>query len=52
MIRDIINDDGAAKQRAAWYAKHGFQAFPGSPLKMFLPIETIRQTYAMLGQKR
>ncbi|MGB8603357.1 MAG: GNAT family N-acetyltransferase [Rhizomicrobium sp.] len=48
MVLDVINDDGAAEGRVAWYARHGFQSFPGAPLKMFLPIATIRQTYAGL----
>ncbi|MGB8601020.1 MAG: hypothetical protein WCD42_02370 [Rhizomicrobium sp.] len=41
---------GAAEGRVAWYARHGFQSFPGAPLKMFLPIATIRQTYAGLDR--
>lgn len=49
MVLDVIDDDGAAKTRAAWYAKHGFQPFPGAPLKMFLPVATIRRTYDMLN---
>lgn len=53
MVLDVMEDGGehAAAQRTAWYAKHGFQTFPGAPLKMFLPIETIRQTYAMLDRE-
>lgn len=48
VVLDVLDDDGDAAQRIAWYAKHGFQPFPDAPLKMFLPIRTIRETYRAL----
>ena len=52
MVLDVLDDGGddAAAKRVEWYAKHGFQCFPGDPLKMFIPIRTIRQTYAMVDR--
>ncbi|WP_321337956.1 GNAT family N-acetyltransferase [Breoghania sp.] len=51
MVLDVMEDGGenATARRMAWYAKHGFQTFPDAPLKMFLPVATIRRTYAMLN---
>lgn len=48
MVLDVIDDDGAAGARTAWYARQGFQPFPSAPLKMFLPVAAIRRTYDML----
>ncbi len=50
MVLDVLNDDGddAAAGRVDWYARHGFQCFPSDPLKMFIPIQTIRQTCAAI----
>jgi GNAT superfamily N-acetyltransferase len=52
MVLDVLDDDGeaAAEARVAWYAKHGFQSFPSNWLKMFLTVETIRQTYTKFGE--
>ena len=49
MVLDVLDDDGEAEARVAWYAKHGFQSFPSNRLKMFLTVETIRRTYATQG---
>lgn len=50
MVLDVIDDDGteAASLRVAWYRKHGFTSFPSNTLKMFIPIQSIRQTYEQL----
>ncbi len=35
--------DAKDEVAAAFYAKFGFQAVPGHPLKLFLPMDTVRQ---------
>ena len=48
VVLDVMKEGGddAVQARLAWYAKHGFIPFPSAPLKMFLPIATVRATYA------
>jgi hypothetical protein len=45
IVLDVL-DDGKAdlvERRKALYAKYGFQPLPSNPLRMFLPVETVRQ---------
>jgi GNAT superfamily N-acetyltransferase len=43
--------DAKDHQAAAFYAKFGFQKISGRPLKLFLPMDTIRQ-FAAAGARR
>jgi GNAT superfamily N-acetyltransferase len=47
IVLDVMEEGGsdAVQSRLAWYGKHGFIPFPSAPLKIFLPIATIRATY-------
>jgi hypothetical protein len=51
---DEAAEFGDAKdgQATAFYAKFGFQAVPGRPLKLFLPMDTVRQFAAAESRKR
>jgi len=44
--------DAKDAEAAAFYAKFGFQALPGRPLKLFLPMETVRQFVAAEASAR
>lgn len=43
--------DAKDDQAAAFYAKFGFQEVSGKPLKLFLPMETVRQ-FAAAGARK
>ena len=44
VVLDVLADDGAAaiERRQAFYRRLGFVALPSQPLRMFLPVATIR----------
>lgn len=46
VILDVIEDGGTeiTEKRRAFYAGMGFQSFPSRPLRMFISIETVRQS--------
>jgi predicted GNAT family N-acyltransferase len=44
--------DAKDEVAASFYAKFGFEAVPGRPLKLFLPMDTIRQFAAAESRKR
>jgi GNAT superfamily N-acetyltransferase len=39
--------DAKDAEAASFYSKFGFQGVPGSPLKLFMPMETVRQFVAV-----
>ena len=45
-ILDVLDDGDAevVKRRLALYARYGFQPLPSQPLRLFLPVATIRKT--------
>ena len=45
VVLDVIEDGGpeATDKRRAFYTSMGFQPLPSRPLRMFIPIETIRR---------
>lgn len=48
VILDVLDDGNPdqLKRRKALYAKYGFQSLPSNPLRMFLPVATIRKLLA------
>lgn len=46
VILDVLDDGDAeaVKRRLALYARYGFQSLPSQPLRLFLPVATIRKT--------
>jgi hypothetical protein len=44
--------DAKDEVAASFYAKFGFQAVPGRPLKLFLPMDTVREFAAAESRKR
>jgi len=46
VILDVLDDGDAeaVKRRLALYARYGFQSLPWQPLRLFLPVATIRET--------
>jgi GNAT superfamily N-acetyltransferase len=45
VILDVLNDGNVdlVARRKALYAKYGFQPLPSNPLRMFLPVATVRK---------
>lgn len=45
VILDVLNDGNAdlIARRQTLYAKYGFQSLPSNPLRMFLPVATVRK---------
>lgn len=45
VMLDVLDDGDADRvsQRTALYARYGFTALPSNPLRLFLPIDTIRK---------
>ena len=48
VILDVLDDSNPdqLKRRKTLYAKYGFQSLPSNPLRMFLPVATIRKLLA------
>ena len=48
VILDVLDDSNPdqLKRHKALYAKYGFQSLPSNPLRMFLPVATIRKLLA------
>ena len=48
VVLDVIDDGGeaAARRRAAFYLRMGFQPFPGQPSRMFISISDVRAAFA------
>lgn len=46
VILDVFDDGDAeaVKRRLALYARYGFRSLPSQPLRLFLPVATIRET--------
>lgn len=42
IVLDVF-EDADVERRKAFYEAHGFQSFPSQPLRMFLPVQTVRQ---------
>lgn len=42
VVLDVVEDEHTEK-RKAWYTKLGFLPFPSQPLRMFIPISTVRR---------
>lgn len=45
VILDVLDDrdEVAVTRRVSLCARHGFQSLPSNPLRMFLPITTVRR---------
>lgn len=51
IMLDVFEDGGPSmvERRLSWYADFGFQAFPSNPLRMFMPIGSVRAHLAALA---
>lgn len=47
VVLDVIDDGGpeVARRRRAFYAAMGFRSFPSLPSRMFIPVETVRDSF-------
>lgn len=45
----VVTVDALHTKAKAYYKRYGFQSFPGNDLKLFLPIETIREAMSSLS---
>lgn len=45
VVLDVLDDgnSGRVAQRTALYAGYGFQPLPSNPLRMYLPVATVRE---------